>query len=346
MIWKLKYLLFLFLPFCSFGQHCDTLYSHQKYVECEVEVGYRNCHLVDIDTVYRIVQWLNVDTNHLQPFFSKNICQKLYNSTTGKLIHERWQVGDTICNKTYYNSGQLKSFSKNVYIETPYYFHFQLTRYYENGSIRYKGDYKSLSFSTHTTYYPNGVVETRAKKFSLGTSPCGEYFEYFPNGQVSMIQTFSEPDTTTDNFQLVPLISEVYFDETGQESDQNLNEYKTLYLPIKPPIPNTTLMIGDDLYTSQQFEDQAAYTNGMSELKNRIINDLDISDLNCTKGIPWISLIITRKGVIEQVEVKSKNDSLNKRIEASIKRIKNWPAAIKDGTTVDTYVYTYLIIDK
>lgn len=343
---KLCHFLFLFLPVLTYGQTCDTLYSHERYVQRTIEVGYRNCQLIEIDSIYRIVQWLNVDSNYLEPFFSQNICQSLFHSVTGQLIHERWREGDTTYFKEYYSSGSLKTFSKTVFHENPYYFHDQILRYYENGTIRYEGENKVLSFSTHKTYYPNGRVETIAKRFSYNPSAFGEYIEYFPNGQISMILEYSEPDTTTNQYQTNTLISEKYFDQAGQGVDHNLNEYKKLYLKIYPPYIDKTLLIGEDLHTAQQFEDQEPYANDVYKLKEQIIGNLDLSGVNCTKGIAKISLNITKKGDIELLEVDFENDLLKESIEQSIKSLKKWPAAIKDGEKVDTHVYTYLIIDK
>lgn len=344
---KLYHIFFMFLPLFSFGQTCDTLYSHEKYIERSVEIGYRNCYSVEIDTIYRVVQWLNIDTNYLKPYFSENICQSLFHSKTGKLIHERWQENDTLYMKTYYSSGSLKSYSKLFFRENPYYFHDQIIKYYENGNEKYKGEYKSLTLTTHYTYYPNGALETVAKRFSYNPHAFGEYKEYFPNGETSMILNYSEPDTTTDQYQQNTLISEKFYDQTGNESDDNLNEYKKMYFNVYPPAVNEEITLAEDLFSHHQFSDQKAYANDMKLLKDKIMSNIKISSGDhCSKGIAWVSLIINSDGEIKLDEIQFENEGLRKTIEESIMKIKKWPPASLNHIKVDTYVFTYLIIDK
>lgn len=141
MNFKRSLITFLLLPLLSFGQTCDTLYSHEKYIKRNVDIEYRNCHFLKIDTVYTIVQWNNSDTNYLTPFYSDNVCYSLFHSLTGKLIQERWEDGDTTFFKSYYSSGRLKSFSIHFFREDPYFFHDVIEEYYENGNLRHEGEY-------------------------------------------------------------------------------------------------------------------------------------------------------------------------------------------------------------
>lgn len=348
MNFKRSLIIFLLLPLFSFGQTCDTLYSQERYIQRNVDIEYRNCHFLKIDTVYTVVEWENIDTNYLTPNYIENICYSLFHSLTGKLIRERWEDSDTIYVKSYYSSGELKSFSKDINRKEPYFFQSIIKEYYENGNLRHEGEYKSFSFSIHKTYYPDGALETIAKRFSYNPHAFGEYTEYFPNGQVSMIENFTEPDTTTNQYQLSTLLSTHYFDKSGKVVEQNQNEYRKMYIKIYPPDEGTTMeMVGDDLYLFELFSEQEAYANDMSALKSEIYANLKLSKTECcTKGIAWISLIVTKKGKLKIKEIVFENAEVRKRIEKSIHKIKRWTPAQVTDKNVDTYVLIYLILDE
>lgn len=344
---KIYLIIILLFPIPLYGQSCDTLYSHENYIMRGVKIEYRDCQSITVDSTYTIVQWNNVDSNYLMPFYSDNVCYSLFHSLTGKLIQQRWQNGDTIYFKSYYSSGKLRSSAKSVFTSEPYYFHEIKKEFYENGQILYEGEYKSSSYSVHKRYYKNGQLEFMTNRFSYNPGSFGEEIEYFPNGQVSHISRYSEPDTSTNHFQSSELLDEKFFDENGNEVNLNQNEWKVMNVAVYPPYKNEILQINDTLYTHHQFYNIKEYSNDMAELKFKILDNLKIlKNSNCTKGIIWISLFIKKDGSILVEDVQFSDDSIKQSLKRSIKKIKHWPAGIVDGEKVDTYVYTYLILDK
>ena len=316
-----------------------------------VKIEYRDCQTIIVDTTYQIVEWKrkNVDSNYLKPFYTGNICYSLFHSHTGKLIKQRWQVGDTIYSKSYHPSGNLKLFAKTVFTETPNYFHEIQKEYYENGQLRKEFSMQKQTFSPRIIYYPNGMIQSKGMHYDASPGAWGDYIEYFSNGKISSIRTYSQPNTAdsiTGQYQENELLSEIFYDQNGIQVEKDLNELKVMNVSIYPPIKHDVLKINDTLYSHHQFSNQNGYTNEMSDLKNRILKNLKLPKGSCTKGLIWISLIIKKDGAIEIEEVQFSDDLTKQSIEKNIKKIKHWPIGILDGKKVDVYVYTYLIIDK
>lgn len=163
-----------------------------------------------------------------------------------------------------------------------------------------------------------------------------------------MIENFTEPDTTTNQYQQNTLLSAHYFNTSGKEVKQNLNEYTKMYIKIYPPDEGSKIeLVGDDLYVYELFSEQEAYADDMRELKNQVYANLELSKSECcTKGIAWISLIVTKKGKLKIKEIEFENAAVLKRIEKSIQKIKRWTPAQVTNKNVDTYVLIYLILDE
>ena len=331
-----------------YGQSCDTLYSHENYVMRGVKIEYRDCQFIKIDSIYRIVQWNNVDSNYLKPYYSENVCYSLLHSHTGKLIQERWQEGDTIYFKSYYSSGKLRSYSKHVFKEKPYYFHDILLEYYENGQLSMEFSLQKQTFSPRIIYYPNGMIQSKGMHYDASPGAWGDYIEYFSNGKISSIRTYTQPNTSDSvagQFQENELLSEIFYDQNGIEVEEDLNELKVMNISIYPPIKHEASKINDNLYAHHQFSNQNGYINEMSELKNKILENLKLPKGSCSKGVIWVSLIIKKDGTIEIDEVQFSDVSTKQSIEKSIQKIKKWPTGILNGEKVDVYVYIPLLLE-
>ncbi|MDX2360825.1 MAG: hypothetical protein QNK23_08470 [Crocinitomicaceae bacterium] len=335
-----------------FAQTCDTLYSSEKYIERSVEIKYRTCNFLDLDSVYRIVQWANIDTNYqeLYPYFSNNYCYKLIHSGSERLIAERWKATDTIYYNEYYLSGKQKVIAKEVHTSEPYHSFLSRLEFYESGQLKRDFKLQNQTFTHIINYYPNGAVQSKGNYYGVASPGAwGDYVEYFPNGQVSSIRSYSEPNTADSlagQYQYYELLSEVYYNQNGSQVDEDLNELKSTFIKIYPPFQNEVLIIDDTLYTHSQFEDQLAYRNDMFSLKEEILDKAKFPvKCQCTAGIISISLVITKDGEIELIGIDFPDGEIKKRIKKSLEKIKSWPAAMYKGNNVDTYVSTYLILN-
>lgn len=343
---KFYQVVFLLFPFLLQGQTCDTLFSHDNYVKRKVKIGYRDCYSVKVDTVYQIIQWKGEDSNYLKPLLSDNMCYSLFHSRTGNLIKERWQIGDTIYFKSYYESGKTRTISKTAVIEEPHYFHEIKREFWENGKIQYEADFKSSSTTINKKYYENGNLESLANSYNYMPGAFGEYVEYFPNGQKSMVLHFAQPDTTHYRYQYAELLDSTYYNENGEIVDHDLNEYNEIEIPVYPPNKSKTLVIDDTLFTHFQFENQDGYANDMMRLKKKILKNIKLpKSCQCRKGLVMIGLIITKEGELKIHELEFGNESVKQSIQQSISKIKHWMPAVLDGKKVDTYVYTHLVLD-
>lgn len=329
----------------SYGQNCDTLYSHENYIERKVHVVYRNCYYLNLDTVYAVVQKINHNPVYQERYRFQSDCYSLYHSETGSLIKEFWKVGDTSFANTYFSSGRLKEFYRNIKTKTPYFNHTIIKRYYESGQIRSSEEYKSTERTSHTTFYETGEIMSKGFFFNFGFHHFGDYTEYFPNSQISSIRTYSLPDTTTMQYQQSNLLNEVFFDPEGNKVSYDMNEYQEYYISIYPPAENSDIsMIGDSMYTYDQFDSQEYYSGGMKSLKKAINDRLKNRLPECNTGVIRLSLIVTKKGLIRIEEVQTSDEKLKSIIENILHEIQHWPPAHKDGEKVNTYIYIPLII--
>lgn len=348
MKWNLLFA--LLCPFAQHAQSCDSLLSEAPYVERYVELSYRNCHHVDSDTMYQIVRWHNIDPAYQTTLASDKTCYSLYHSQTGVLLIKNWQEGDTSYSQKYYETGELKSSGVSVFTIDPYYFIQHRTDYYKNGQIKFKSTNELQRCHKYHAYYPNGSLEYKGNLYGYNPEPCGEFIEYYPNGTISSVKTFSMPDESDDmaaKHQSFELLKAVYYDPEGKEIDHDANEYHRLYIPVYPPAKGDFEYLGDNLYPASRFSEQTAYANEMTDLKQKIRQQLKLpNDCTCRKGVAWISLTVQKNGTIELHEVQCPDPGLQQPLEQAIHSVRKWPAARLDGKRVDTYVYTFLALDE
>lgn len=343
---------FLLLTKLVIGQHCDTLFSNEDYIHRYVKISYRNCTYIDVDTVYEIHGYSAVDSANKKQYLPNLNCYTLFNSNTGKLIQERWEDADTAIYKEYYSSGGLKGICKSTGSIEPYYFWSEYQNYFGNGQVKSVYIFKIGAFSTVKSHYPNGTVFSKATFYDSSPSLWGDYIEYFPNGQASSIRTYSQPNTHDSLFgiyQESELLKEVFYDQAGNEIDHDLNEWNEgLTVSIYPPEKtDDALMINDTLYTSSQFRDQVAYSNNLSSLKSEINKHLKLSKkCDCPKGIAWVTLIVTKSGELLLQEIEFPDEEVNAQLAKAIQRVKKWPPALIENNPVDTYIHTFLIINR
>ncbi len=335
----MKHLLWLVLlfPIFSTAQNCDTIYLTKDNCYRRVDVEYRNCSYVNIDTVFTVFEKGGLRSK-------EEYCLTYIDPSDNKVLRKEWKANDTIHILCYYRSGKLKSIDKQKLSHDPPYFYSKQTMFYENGNVRKEHEYQTLTFSERKTYYPNGKIESRYKTFSYAIS-VGECIEYFQNGQISSVLNFSMPDSLFKDHQRTTLLSEKFFDESGNEVPIDFNRFytSTEYLD-EEQIYADTMMNGN--YPSSIFKDQEAYANSMFLLKSEILKHLKLKkDCNCAKGVAVVSLVINSEGNINLKEVLYVDDYITTQIKKSIAKIKHWPPATFSNEAVGTYVDMDLILD-
>lgn len=343
---KASLVLLVMLPFLTFSQNCDTLYSHEKYIERIADVRFHNCYWAHIDTIYRIVQWNNYDETTQTQYRIKSGCFSLFHSKTGVLLEEFWKQNDTVYAKTYYETGSLKSYSAQFHDRANGYFYETFDKYYESGNLYERNITEHLKFHERFQYYPTGALLTKGVYFNGNFSPWGEYVEYYPNGQPSAVRCYSMPDTLLETYQSSTLLSEQFYKMTGEEIDTTLNRFNSYSNAIYPPRDDHWMKITDSLFTHHQFQNQLAYENDMSSFKKRLLEELSLPDsCNCRAGAFWLSFIVDKLGNIQIVDWELEDEILRRSLEKAIGKIKNWPPGTIDGESVDTYVFTLLILN-
>ncbi|MFT5777877.1 MAG: antitoxin component YwqK of YwqJK toxin-antitoxin module [Crocinitomicaceae bacterium] len=347
---KLISIIFILASGISRAQTCDTLYSNDKFIARTIDISYRNCHLVEIDSVYRIRQKISSLDEYNESYFIYNQCHQLFNSETGRLIQQQWKSNDTTYFKEYYSSGALKVTSME-YVDSEYRFWWRSRReYHENGNLKREYDGESLALYPCSEYYPDGSLLSTAHYYGIFEHRWGDYIEYFPNGQVSSFLRYSLPitnDSIGQHYQSSQLLSTFFYSTNGKEVTKDLNEEKYVRINIYPPDEHEVYLLNDSLYVYTLFEDQKGYSNEMMDLKAAIIDKLKIpAKCNCAIGVALISLLITKEGRIVIAEIEFPDGKLKKSIAKALKEIKSWPAGQYQDQNVDTAVYLDLIFDE
>lgn len=343
--------LLVMFPFLTFSQNCDTLYSHEKYIERRVALFHRNCSWLYADTMYWLVRWGNHDPEYQTTYFVKNDCYSIFNTKTGRLIEEGWRVIDTFFTKTYYTSGKLKSYG-SVYssvfsAEDSTYFAQTSETYYENGGLLKKSKLSYGEFNQICWFYPDGSLQSVGTLYDANPGFWGTYKEYYQNGQLSSLLTYSMPDTTDHTYQDAELLSAKYYSIDGKEVEADLNELKRMEIVIYPPKKSEWTEIENGLYAWEHFSDQAPYSNQLAELKNRILCEITLPEsCDCKTGVFWFSAVVNKKGEIEVLDVEIADPILKKSVEDAIRKVNYWPPGELNGDKVDTFIYTFLIINN
>lgn len=343
----MKQLLFLLalLPVQLFAQGCDTLYSDDKeFIERSVSVVYSNCYYLDIDTTYTIYYPTSRGFEKPTVQLEKG-CYVLLDAKDKHIILDRKTSGDTTYYTDFYASGKLRAKGfQSVVQDDEYQYCMNYQTFYENGQLKVDESYEHNKVTRRKTYYEDGTLQSTGFYYSSPMSPVGTRNFYYPNGKIAIVSQYSSLDTSDVNYPKTQLLSQQSFDQKGKEIDESPIKVGTLYLVEDRK--DEILELGKGLYTHYQFSNQPAYANNGQALRERILAGITLpSDCDCTKGVVWISLLVTKTGKVQLDEVQFDNKSLRKQVEKSIKKIKTWPAGTVDGNPVDAYVYTYLIVD-
>lgn len=349
---RLIWITFLLLTNLVFGQHCDTFYTNGSLYESFVQITYRNCTYLDVDTTYFFVIGNEGETSSNGSIKDDGYCLNFFNSKTGKLIQSQIERSDSISSKVYYHSGKLKVLEEAVSQTNPYYFWWSQKRFFENGQVKKEFIRQTGKFSEETKYYPNGTLFSKSIVYDNIPYVFGDYTEYFPNGQISSIRTYSQPDTQDSMFgkyQESELLREVFYDQTGNEIDHDLNEWNEGLTVSIYPLKKLSddLKLNDTLYTHEQFKDQLPYSNNLTGLKTAIGKHLKLrKKCSCRKGVAWVSMIVSKSGELLLQEIDFPNEEVKEELSNAILKVKTWPAAIHQNKAVDTYISTFIVIDK
>ncbi len=349
---KTKTLLFALIFSCNFvfTQNCDTLYSNARYIEQSVEIKYRNCYSLDIDTVYRIVSWTNFDQEFQESYYLKSNYYVLINSLNNKVIIDQWEMLDILYTREYFSNGKMKSFSKSVQNLSNKYYWSNSKEYFENGLLKNEKNIQTRSTTQFKSFYPTGAIQSESSHFDIFACKIGDCIEYYPNGAVSSIRKYPLPnthDSLVGVYQHSKPISEIFYDKEGNVVDSDKNEIRTMEVRVYPPFTENQEIINDTLFFYHHFKDQKGYLDDMAELKSQILNNLKLkNNCDCNKGVAWISLLVDKKGLIQNIEVEFEDEYVKNEIIKTIQNIKTWSPAINDTENVDVYIYTYLLLDK
>lgn len=342
---KFLTLVFIFIQHAVVAQNCDTLRA-SEYIRTDVNIAYDNCHWVHVDTSYINHSWTDLDTTFLDLYNAGDFCYVLMHGKTNNLYGHLWKSGDTVTLKAFYASGKMKLFTKELLNYGELFL--TIEKYYENGQLALSYSMTMSSFTERLTYYPDGAIHTKGIRYGPSFEFSGDYVEYYPTGEISSIQTYSQPNTNDSmrgQYQSSELLGEVFYDLDGNIVDSNLNVYDYFWYNIYPMEISGDTIINERFHNYLLFQDQEAYAQDMHKLKTKLLKSLKLKSCSCRKGVIKFSLTISDQGVVKLLSIDFPNEEVKKQLSKSIGKIKYWPPAVYNNQKVDTIVDTYLILD-
>ncbi|XOV67619.1 MAG: hypothetical protein ACFHU9_00330 [Fluviicola sp.] len=345
---KVSRLLLLFLFVCLSkivtAQDCYTIWSDEECVQKSVYLEFRNCSYVYLDSSFLVGRVPHCGDYTIERQPEELYCFEIYHSETKKLLSTLKLRNDSIWLNEYYPTGQLKRETVELYPLGKSFVSKTSKAYYVDGTLRYMNQSETMNFKPKKTYYPDGSLMSEGLYFNHYT-PTGDYYEYFPNGQVSAHIVYAEPDTTESGYQQSNIVSQSYFYANGDTLDFNANSLARLSWELEPYRAPAVGFSKEGYVRHYELEDHPAYAYDMSFLKSYILKELEIDGNEwCTTGAAGIRLHIETDGSFKY-EVGFPGDYIRNQIEAILEDIGTWPPGVINGTAYPIYVDTYLVIE-
>jgi len=309
------------------------VYCHDTtYLETTIDAYYIDCKEKVVDTLYSIKEAISEKGNDWEVYYDKQLKNKLC---------EQYTRNDTVYKIYFYDNGQLKREDHTVDYIWVY-----SAEWCKNGQLISKVIVNNPEYHTETTYYCNGNRQYQGNLWHGRT--WGIETRWYDNGlkkYEGIYTEFNQELALKEDFETT-LLSSQFWDELGNEV-KPFQYRKTKINTFGAPMPVSLKQLnGASAYYN--IKGQKEYDNNMKLFKETVYKSTKLkSSCKCNFGIVYISFIVSKEGIINDVKLEnSLDDCVDNMFVEAVRNINKWTSGKINGEAVDVHVKIGFEIEK